>query len=103
MRRPQSLLILLSTALAGCRYDGAFMQMDSNAPFPFLGFQLAVDNGTRPPHDGATDNARAEKSRLRLGVSDELTTRPPRLTPPFPDDPTPFSHLPVSLRQNATR
>lgn len=103
MRRPQALLILLSTALSGCRYDGAFMQMDSNAPFPFLGFQLAVDNGTRPPHDGAIDKAQSETTRLRLDVSEELTTRPPRLTPPFSDAPTRFSQLPVSLRQNTAR
>ncbi len=103
MRRPQAIMILLFTTLAGCRYDGAFMQMDSNAPFPFLGFQLAVDNGTRPPHDDAIDKARSQTTRLRLGISDELTTRPPRLTPPISDSQTPFSHLPVSLRQNAKR
>lgn len=98
MRRPRAILILLFTALAGCRYDGAFMQMDSNAPFPFLGFQLAVDSGTRPPHDVENEKVHSQPHRLRLGVSDELTTRPPRLTPPISDERTQLSHLPVSLR-----
>ncbi|MFM7166480.1 MAG: hypothetical protein ACKPJJ_00195 [Planctomycetaceae bacterium] len=45
---PALLLPLLLLTTAGCRYDGSFMQMDSNAPFPFFGLQLSVDSGSRP-------------------------------------------------------
>ena len=41
-----TLITLLATT--GCRYDGSFMQMDSNAGFPFFGLQLSVDSGSRP-------------------------------------------------------
>jgi|GEM_PF-3978608 len=44
-----ALLPLLLTTV-GCRYDGSFLQMDSNAPFPFFGLQLSVDSGSRPTH-----------------------------------------------------
>ncbi|MBC7968450.1 MAG: hypothetical protein H7Z17_21300 [Fuerstia sp.] len=40
-------LVLLS--LCGCKYDGSFMNMDSNSGSPFFGLQLAVDSGSRPP------------------------------------------------------
>lgn len=33
--------------LPGCAYDRTFMQMDSNSPSPFFGFQWSVDSGTR--------------------------------------------------------
>ncbi|MFM7837845.1 MAG: hypothetical protein ACKPJD_39135, partial [Planctomycetaceae bacterium] len=45
---PALLLPLFLLTTAGCRYDGSFMQMDSNAPFPFFGLQLSVDSGSRP-------------------------------------------------------
>lgn len=31
----------------GCRYDGSFMQMNSDSPMPFLGLQLSVRNENR--------------------------------------------------------
>lgn len=62
------LLSLLTTALTGCRYDGAFMQMDSNAPFPFFGFQLAVDSGVRP-------------SDAPVGAESGATLRPDEIVP----------------------
>jgi hypothetical protein len=57
-------LLLLSTV--GCRYDGAFMQMDSNAPFPFFGFQLAVDSGVRPPRSVDGKDSRPLPDREEL-------------------------------------
>ena len=42
-------ILPLLVSAAGCRYDGSFMQMDSNAPFPFFGLQLSVDSGSRTP------------------------------------------------------
>jgi hypothetical protein len=66
MRTGQLVLIsLLTVSASGCRYDGAFMQMDSNAPFPFFGLQLAVDSGVRPPQAGGAghgDTARELRS-----------------------------------------
>jgi hypothetical protein len=41
-----SLLINL-LILPGCAYDRTFMQMDSNSPSPFFGFQWSVDSGVR--------------------------------------------------------
>jgi len=77
-------LLLLTTA--GCRYDGSFMQMDSNAPFPFFGFQLAVDSGVRPPSgNGAGHGDTAGKLRpedivpLRENFADEFDVPLPRL------------------------
>jgi hypothetical protein len=58
-------LILLS--LTGCRYDRAFMNMDSNSGSPFFGLQLAVDSGSRPPgiHRRAEADDRPASSRRR--------------------------------------
>ena len=58
-------LILLS--LSGCRYDGSFMNMDSNSGSPFFGLQLAVDSGTRPPvkNQPARDDHRPTSSPRR--------------------------------------
>lgn len=33
--------------LCGCQYDGSFMHMHSDAPFPFFGLQLSVENETQ--------------------------------------------------------
>ncbi len=33
--------------LCGCQYDGSFMHMHSDAPFPFFGLQLSVENDAR--------------------------------------------------------
>lgn len=42
------LIVVLTGALSvfatGCRYDGSFLQMDSNSSAPFLGLQLSVDS-----------------------------------------------------------
>lgn len=75
---------LLLLVAVGCRYDGAFMQMDSNAPFPFFGFQLAVDSGVRPPHSADGDDSRAkwsteERVPLRDRSADSLDVPVPRL------------------------
>ncbi|MDA1230984.1 MAG: hypothetical protein O2856_09435 [Planctomycetota bacterium] len=43
-------LMLLSQT--GCKYNGSFMNMDSNSGSPFFGLQLAVDSGSRPPKPG---------------------------------------------------
>lgn len=45
----QRLLIVVLTGVlsgfaTGCRYDGSFLQMDSNSSAPFLGLQLSVDS-----------------------------------------------------------
>jgi hypothetical protein len=78
-------LCLLAAVQAGCRYDGAFMQMDSNAPFPFFGFQLAVDSGVRPARgDGAGSGVlqrREDIVPLHEGVSDEFDVPIPRFQP----------------------
>lgn len=45
-------LLFAATVLltnVGCKYDGSFMQMDSNSGAPFFGLQWAVDSGSRPP------------------------------------------------------
>ena len=80
------LLSILTSAASGCSYDGAFMQMDSNAPFPFFGFQLAVDSGVRPPAgSGAGHGDTSGKLRpedivpLRENLADELDVPVPRL------------------------
>lgn len=75
---------LLLTAAAGCRYDGAFMQMDSNAPFPFFGFQLAVDSGVRPSRSASGNDSQEkwdseELVPLREGAVDSLDVPVPRL------------------------
>ncbi|MFM7057740.1 MAG: hypothetical protein ACKO2P_12550 [Planctomycetota bacterium] len=90
MRVTRILLISLFTfSASGCRYDGAFMQMDSNAPFPFFGFQLAVDSGVRPPGAGGTgrqdSSGRGRRPEdilpLREYLADELDVPLPRLQP----------------------
>ncbi len=43
-----SLPVALNAGLIGCRYEGGFMQMDSNSTLPFFGLQLSVDSGSRP-------------------------------------------------------
>jgi len=80
------LLSLFTGAVSGCSYDGAFMQMDSNAPFPFFGFQLAVDSGVRPPAgNGAGQTGSPGKLRpddivpLRERFADEFDVPVPRL------------------------
>lgn len=80
------LLSILTCAASGCSYDGAFMQMDSNAPFPFFGFQLAVDSGVRPPvGNGVGHRDSAGKLRpedivpLRENFGDEFDVPLPRL------------------------
>ena len=62
-------LLLLTTA--GCRYDGSFMQMDSNAPFPFFGLQLSVDSGSRPA--APRQQHREQSIPLSLTARDSLT------------------------------
>lgn len=86
MRPGQMLFLGLLTAVqAGCRYDGAFMQMDSNAPFPFFGFQLAVDSGIRPARGvdvGAGSRQRREDIvPLYEGVSEEFDVPIPHFQP----------------------
>ncbi len=62
-------LLLLTTA--GCRYDGSFMQMDSNAPFPFFGLQLSVDSGSRP--NAPRQKHREQPMPLSLTARNSLT------------------------------
>lgn len=83
------LLSILMSAASGCSYDGAFMQMDSNAPFPFFGFQLAVDSGVRPPAGNSAEHGdNAGKLRpedivpLRETFADEFDVPVPRLRRP---------------------
>lgn len=59
---------LLSFA-AGCQYDGSFMQMDSNSGIPFLGLQLAVDSGMRPP-------SQDKQTRMKESSLIDLQVRP---------------------------
>lgn len=76
------LLCLPACCMAGCRYDGAFMHMDSNSPFPFLGFQLAVDTGVRPERrsdSGAETRRREEVVPLLEHSPGELGVPNPRL------------------------
>jgi len=62
-------MLVLIPMLTGCRYDGSFMQMDSNTGFPFFGLQLAVDSGSRPP--GPTDaRPSGESPTFNLNVDD---------------------------------
>jgi hypothetical protein len=89
---------LLASCVAGCKYDGAFMQMDSNAPFPFFGFQLAVDSGVRPERSNASGSEtrrREDIVPLREHSNGEFDVPIPRLqqlhelspgrgTPPLP-------------------
>lgn len=56
-------LLLLSQA--GCKYNGSFMNMDSNSGSPFFGLQLAVDSGSRPPTPGDAGKL-IRKNRDRL-------------------------------------
>ncbi|MBL8817629.1 MAG: hypothetical protein JNL58_16505 [Planctomyces sp.] len=46
MSRPQSLIVLLISAVfsCGCQYDGSTLQMNSDSPAPFLGLQWSVRN-----------------------------------------------------------
>jgi hypothetical protein len=90
-------LFLLTATLCGCRYDGAFMQMDSNSPFPFLGFQLAVDSGVRPSRPVGEEAPDAAAVNLRIDPAQETTTRGPRLMPPPGSSSRLIEHLPVSL------
>ena len=90
-------LVLLAASLCGCRYDGAFMQMDSNAPFPFLGFQLAVDSGVRPATTIRNEAPASGAVNLRIDPTEETTTRGPRLMAPPGSPDSLVDHLPVSL------
>lgn len=90
-------LFLLTATLCGCRYDGAFMQMDSNSPFPFLGFQLAVDSGVRPARHVGEDAPDADAVNLRIDPAQETTTRGPRLMSPPGSPSSLIERLPVSL------
>ena len=65
------LLSILTGAASGCSYDGAFMQMDSNAPFPFFGLQLSVDSGSRPA--APRQQHREQSIPLSLTARDSLT------------------------------
>ncbi|MEZ6059588.1 MAG: hypothetical protein R3C19_04430 [Planctomycetaceae bacterium] len=58
---------------AGCEYDRAFMQMDSNSGSPFLGWQLRVDASDR------RRNTVSDSDRIRLADSaaPEATSRGP--------------------------
>jgi hypothetical protein len=72
-RKPVIILltVLLLPTLAGCRYDGSFMQMDSNSAFPFFGLTLAVDSGSRPPDPkGALPQHKPSPFDLNLPDSD---------------------------------
>lgn len=80
------LLSILTSVASGCSYDGAFMQMDSNAPFPFFGLQLAVDSGVRPPAangagrgDSPGERRPEEVVPLRENFADEFDVPVPRL------------------------
>jgi hypothetical protein len=69
----------LLSILAGCKYDGSFMQMDSNSGVPFFGLQLAVDSGSRPPEPGQAIES-DENSRYHLPLQDsDSSTRTSRL------------------------
>ena len=75
-------LSLLACCVCGCKYDGAFMQMDSNAPFPFFGFQLAVDTGVRPDNNRDTDASNRRREDivpLREHPASEFDVPVPRL------------------------
>ena len=41
-------IVVSTLLLAGCRYDGSFMQMNSDAGAPFFGLQLSVRNDRSP-------------------------------------------------------
>ncbi|MEZ6039312.1 MAG: hypothetical protein R3C20_02325 [Planctomycetaceae bacterium] len=49
------LSVLVIVANAGCKYDGSFLQMNSDSPTPFMGFQLSVRN-ERSQHTNSTDS-----------------------------------------------
>jgi len=96
-------LFLLTATLCGCRYDGAFMQMDSNSSFPFMGFQLAVDSGTRPSMPASENRTAADAVNLRLETDTETTTPGPRLMSPPGSPGSQINHLPVSLSRTTIR
>lgn len=83
-------LLFAATVLltsVGCKYDGSFMQMDSNSGSPFFGLQWAVDSGSRPampksisePHDsiGNRDSlVPLRTDRLKLQTPPERSQNP---------------------------
>jgi len=73
-------LIFAATVLltaAGCKYDGSFMQMDSNSGSPFFGLQWAVDSGSRPSRS-AEKCPQMESLRFPDAASGEHSTHAAR-------------------------
>ncbi len=65
------LLLTVCGIATGCKYDGSFLQMNSDAPMPFLGLQLSVKNeGTeyrKSDRDISGQNALTNYRRQRGG------------------------------------
>ena len=62
------LSLAVISLIVGCKYDGSFMQLDSNSGVPFFGLQLAVDSGSRPPRSAdakETDNSSTYDLKLQ--------------------------------------
>lgn len=76
---PNFLSLAIVSLIVGCKYDGSFLQMDSNSGVPFFGLQLAVDSGSRPPKSASAEKA-DDKSTYRLKMQDpEHSPRKSRL------------------------
>ena len=104
-----SFLVLLS----GCKYDGSFMQMNSDSGSPFFGLQLAVKQNAHDvpvfaAHQGDSENRPSllQRSRGQFDVV-QLTPDPSSVTLPrkttrreSPRDVTLASHPVSEMRVN---